>query len=348
MHSHEHTPATRSKRVSRVGTHDAHALWITAREHAELRRESLPALAAGEVLVRALYSGISRGSESLIYRHAVPESERARMRAPHQSGQLPGPVKYGYASVGQVLEGPAALCGRAVFCLYPHQSLYAVPESSVLPLPEGVPPARAVLAANMETALNALWDARPLLGQRIVVVGAGVVGALCGYLAGRIPGCEVWLVDRLPARAALAAALGVRFALPEAAPHGADLVLHASASAAGLALALTLAADEATVLELSWYGDTPVSLPLGAAFHAGRLTLQSSQVGRVGGAMRGRRSLRERLALALSLLDDPALDNLISGECTLAELPAQLPVLFGPESGALCQRVRYADNLRGA
>jgi NADPH:quinone reductase-like Zn-dependent oxidoreductase len=298
-------------------------------------------LRSGEVRVRALFSGISRGSEALVYRHAVPISERERMRAPHQAGTLPGPIKYGYSSVGEVIAGSVALLGRHVFCLYPHQTAYDVPENAVIPVPEGLPPERAVLAANMETALNALWDAAPLIGQRIVIVGAGVVGALCAYLAARLPATEVCLVDRLPERAALATALGVRFALPSAAPSGAELVIHASGSAEGLALALSLAADEASVIELSWYGDQAVSLPLGAAFHAGRLRLQSSQVGRVAPAMRGRRTHTERLALALDLLRDPVLDHLISGECDLETLPERLPVLFGA-AGGLCQRVRYS------
>jgi threonine dehydrogenase-like Zn-dependent dehydrogenase len=322
-------------------TREARALWIVGKEQAELRVESIAEPAAGEVLVRALYSGISRGTESLIFRHGVPESERERMRAPFQVGTLPEPVKYGYASVGQVIAGPAPWLGRSVFCLYPHQSLYCVPISAVLPIPEDVPEARAVLAANMETALNALWDAAPLLGQRIVVVGAGVVGALCAYLAARIPGCQVWLCDRVADRAPLAAAMAARFVLPEDAPREAELVVHASASAEGLALALSIAANEASVLELSWYGDKQVELALGAAFHARRLRLISSQVGQVGGAMRGRRSHSERLALALQLLRDPALDALISGETSASQLVAALPEVLGPESRALCHRVRY-------
>ena len=322
-------------------TRPAQSLWIVGPERAELRSEMLPAPGPDEVVVEALFSGISRGTESLIFQHAVPESEWQRMRAPHQAGQLPGPVKYGYASVGRVVEGPDLLRGRSVFCLYPHQTAYVVSSSAVHLVPETVPDARAVLAANMETALNALWDATPVLGQRIVVIGAGVVGALCAYLAARIPGCDVCLVDRRPERAALATALGVAFAVPSAAPGEADLVVHASGSPAGLALALEVAAFEATVLELSWFGDREVSLPLGAAFHARRLIVRSSQVGTVGASMRARRSHAQRLALALQLLADPALDALISAECRFSELPAQLPQVLGSDSPVLCQRVRY-------
>ena len=321
----------------------AQALWISGPGRAELRSEALPELEPGHVLVRALYSGISRGTESLVYRHAVPEDLRERMRAPHQVGTLPGPVKYGYASVGEVIEGPSVLRGRPVFALFPHQSLYTLPADQVLPLPEGVPVERAVLAANMETAVNALWDAAPLLGQRIVVIGAGVVGALCAYLAARIPGCEVTLVDVNADRAQLAAAVGAHFALPEQAPGRADLVLHASGAPAGLCLALSLAADEASIVELSWYGDKLVPLPLGAAFHPGRLRLISSQVGQVAPGMRGRRSHSARLALALSLLTDPALDRLISSEVPFQRLPAALESLLAPDSRALCARVSYVQ-----
>jgi hypothetical protein len=323
-------------------TRQAQALWITAQKCAELRTEHVAEPAPDEVLVQALYSGVSRGTEALIYRHAVPESEWQRMRAPFQQGQLPGPVKYGYANVGRVLAGAPELLGRSIFCLYPHQSLYTVSAKAVHLLPEAVPEARAVLAANMETAVNALWDAAPLIGQRIVVVGAGVLGSLCAYLAARIPGCQVCLVDLHADRAAIANALGVQFSLPETAPHAADLVVHASASAEGLALALKLAADEANVLELSWYGDKVVQVPLGADFHARRLKLSASQVGQVAPAMRGRRSHAQRLELALSLLVDPALDLLISSEGDFLQLTAALPELFDAGSRALCHRVRYA------
>lgn len=330
--------------VTVVAKRIAHALWIVGPGRAELRAETLPELQPEQLLIRASYSGVSRGTEALIFAHAVPAHERERMRAPHQVGSLPGPVKYGYANVGRVLAGKSELVGSDVFCLYPHQSLYCVTAEQVMPLPDAVPPARAVLAANMETAVNALWDAAPLLGQRIAVIGAGVVGALCAYLASRIPGCEVTLIDTHPDREQLAHKLGAQFRLADAAPSGVDMVLHASGSAAGLELALRIAADESRIIELSWYGDRSVSLPLGAAFHPGRLQLISSQVGKVAPAMRQRRTHRERLALALTLLADPVLDHLISCELRLEELPQQLPSILGPNSRALCARVQYVQS----
>ena len=259
----------------------AEALWYSGPGQAEIREETLATPGADEVRVRALYGAISRGTEALVLAGRVPQSEFERMRAPFMAGHFPFPVKYGYATVGRVEGGPEHLLGRMVFTLHPHQNLFNIPASAVVMLPENVPPQRAVLAANMETALNAVWDAAPGPADRIAVVGAGVVGSLVAYLCGRLPGAEVTLVDINPARAELARALGVGFAKPEAATGDCDLVVHASGNPAGLATALALAGEEATVLELSWYGDATVPAPLGGAFHSRRLRLVSSQVGQI-------------------------------------------------------------------
>jgi threonine dehydrogenase-like Zn-dependent dehydrogenase len=298
--------------------------------------------AAGEVRVRSLHSGISRGTEMLVFRGEVPESEFDRMRAPFQEGDFPAPVKYGYASVGIVEDGPDALRGRNVFCLHPHQTHYIVPADAVHPLPNDVPPERAVLAACLETAVNALWDAAPRVGDRIAIVGGGVVGLLVAWLAGRMPGCVVELIDTLPSRRSIAEALGVTFASPQDASTDADLVVHASGRAQGLVTALRLAAFEATVIELSWYGRREVTLPLGEAFHSRRLILKSSQVGHVAAAQRARWSRGRRLGLALSLLRDPALDALITDTAAFVELPAVLARLSAGSPDTLCQRIDYA------
>lgn len=323
---------------------EALACWVAAPGRAELRREQLPPLGAGEVRVRSLHSGISRGTEGLVFRGEVPPSEVQRMRAPFQVGEFPAPVKYGYISVGVVEAGPQPLLGRTVFCLHPHQTHYQVPAEAVLPLPPAVPAARAVLAAALETALNALWDATPRIGDRIAVVGGGTVGLLVAWLAAQLPGCTVQVVDAVARRADVAAALGADFALPEAARSDADLVIHASGQPAGLVTALGLAAFEATVLELSWYGSRAVTLPLGAAFHARRLVLKSSQVGHVAATQRARWSHRRRLALALDLLADPVLDRLITHRAPFADLPQVLARLAAGDDQAadtLCQRIDY-------
>ena len=321
---------------------DARAFWVAAPGRGEIRTESVAPPGSGELLVRTRFSGISRGTESLVFQGRVPPSEFDRMRAPFQSGHFPAPVKYGYASVGEVEEGPADLKGRFVFALYPHQTRYVVPAAAVHVLPAGTPPARAVLAANLETAVNGVWDARPHLGDRVAVVGAGAVGCMTAWLVSRIPGCEVELVDTNATRAAVARALGVRFSSPAQATHEADVVFHTSGNPAGLSLALQLAAFEATIAELSWYGDKEVPLALGGAFHARRLTIMSSQVGHVASAQRARWDYRRRMQLALRLLDDPVLDALITGESEFDDLPAVMDRLSSAPGDAICHRINYS------
>lgn len=319
----------------------ARAFWLAAPGRGEIRAERLEALGADGARVRTLYSGISRGTESLVFRGEVPPSQYQAMRAPFQQGEFPAPIKYGYCSVGVVEAGPTALRGHTVFCLYPHQDRYVVPAAALTPIPPAIPPGRAVLAANLETALNVLWDAAPRLGDRITVIGAGVVGCLIARLAGRLPGCAVQLVDVDSRREAIAHRLGVRFALPERADGEQDRVIHASGSPVGLATALGLAGFEATVVEASWFGARPVSLPLGEAFHSQRLAIQSSQVGHIAAAQRGRWDHRRRMATVMELLDDPALDALISGESLFADLPRVMAELSANPNGVLCQRIVY-------
>ncbi|MEV6597714.1 3-hydroxyacyl-CoA dehydrogenase NAD-binding domain-containing protein [Actinoplanes sp. NPDC051346] len=322
-------------------TGTASAFWLVTPGKGEIRTVRLPDPGPGEVLVRTLHSGVSRGTETLVFRGGVPESQHAAMRAPFQEGDFPAPVKYGYLNVGVVEQGPAKLLGRTVFCLYPHQTRYVVPAESVTVVPDSVPSARAVLAGTVETALNALWDAAPLVGDRIAVVGAGMVGAGVAAILSRFPGARVQLVDANPDRAAVARAMGVDFALPADATGDCDLVVHASATAAGLTRSLELLADEGTVIELSWYGDQRVSVPLGEFFHSRRLTIRSSQVGGIAPARRGRRTYADRLAVALDLLADPVFDTLLTGESDFAELPEVMPRLTNGELPALCHLITY-------
>jgi NADPH:quinone reductase-like Zn-dependent oxidoreductase len=323
---------------------ETRAFWVTSPGRGEIRDEVLPAPADGEVVVRALYSGISRGTEALVFAGHVPPSEWGRMRAPFQAGEFPGPVKYGYSSVGRIEHGPCELQDRAVFVLHPHQTRYVVPAHAVYVLPDGVPPARAVLAANLETAINGVWDARPHAGDRIAVIGGGTVGCLSAWLAARIVGCEVELVDINPRRSTVARVLGVRFAEPAAAARDADVVIHASGSPAGLELALQVAGLESTIVEMSWFGDQTVALSLGREFHAKRLTIVSSQVGSVPASQRSRWDTRRRMQLALTLLGDASLDSLITGENDFETLPKVLADLTASPGDALCQRVRYSPD----
>jgi len=319
----------------------AHAYWLLRPGDGEIRTVSVPRPNVDEVLVRTLYSGVSRGTETLVFSGHVPTSQYDVMKAPFQEGDFMGPLKYGYLNVGVVEDGPPDVVGRTVFCLYPHQTRYVVPVSAVTAVPDAVPAERAVLAGTMETAVNALWDATPRVGDRIAVVGAGMVGCCVAGVLARFPGARVQLVDVNPARATIAAALGVEFRLPADAAGDCDLVVHASATPAGLARSLELLAREGTVLELSWYGDRPVPVPLGESFHSRRLTIRSSQVGTVSPAQQGRRGYAERLAVALDLLANPAFDALITGESRFDELPDVLPRLASGELAALCHRIAY-------
>jgi NADPH:quinone reductase-like Zn-dependent oxidoreductase len=322
---------------------EARAFWITEPGHGEIRPAHPGEPGSGQVRVKTLYSGVSRGTESLVYRGEVPPAQYAVMRAPHQEGDFPGPVKYGYLNVGVVEEGPGELLGKIVFCLFPHQTVYVADVNDVVRVPEGVPERRAVLAGTVETAVNALWDAAPLIGDRITVLGAGMVGCCVAALAARFPGVDVQVVDVDASRAVIVERLGARFATPDTAEGERDLVVHASATAAGLNRALELLATEGTVIELSWYGDREVPVRLGAKFHSGRLSIRSSQVGLVSPARRSSRSYADRLALALDLLRDPAYDSLLTGESAFGELPGVMASLASGQRPGLCHLITYGE-----
>jgi len=318
------------------------ALWTTAADSFALRDTPLLPDNGGMVTLTARYSGVSRGTEALVARGGVPESEHARMRCPFQDGDFPFPVKYGYALVGDVTDGPADRLGQVCFALHPHQTHARVPEAAALPLPDGLPPRRAVLAANMETAVNVAWDSGAGPGDRVLVVGAGVVGLLVAHVIAAIPGTQVTLCDINPDRAGLAGDMGAAFAAPADAPGDQDIVINTSASAAGLRLALDAAGQEAVVVEASWHGTGDVSLPLGGPFHARRLTLRSSQVGDLPVHRKPRWDYRRRLTLALWLLRDaPALDALLTHDIPFDMAPDLLPALLAPGADALCPVVTY-------
>lgn len=319
----------------------ARAFWTVRAGSGELRTEALPVPGPGEALVRTLHSGISRGTELLVYNGQVPAAVHAQMRAPYQDGQWPGPVKYGYLSVGIVEAGPAELTGRTVFCLYPHQDRYVVPADALIPVPDGVPAARAVLAGTMETAVNALWEAGPRLGDRVAVVGAGMVGVLTAALLRRFPLQRLQLIDIDRRKSKIAAAFNVDFASPEEARGDCDIVIHCSASQEGLANGLDLLGTEGELIEMSWYGTRQIQLSLGAAFHSRRLSIRASQVGAVAAARRSRRSSRDRLRLALDILHDPSFDALLTGRSAFADLPATMARLASGELAALCHLIDY-------
>jgi threonine dehydrogenase-like Zn-dependent dehydrogenase len=331
------------REIPEAPMNEARALWYTASGRAAIRPVVLTEPGPDQALVRTLWSGLSRGTERLVFEGRISPSESERMRAPLQEGDFPHPVKYGYCAVGIVEAGPDdGLAGRTVFVLHPHQNRFVAPVALLNVVPATVPPRRAILAANMETALNALWDSGAGPGDRILVVGAGLVGCLVAFLAAQLPGAEVTLVDIDPSRRSAAERLGAAFEHPSAAPDGRDVVFHCSATASGLSCALAAAGTEAAVVEMSWYGDQPVAAPLGGDFHARRLRLVSSQVGQVAPSRRSRWTHRRRMAKALDLLADERLDGLITEEVAFADLPVRLPDLLAPRAPGLATAISYA------
>jgi len=280
-----------------------------------------------------------------VFRGEVPSSQYQIMRAPFQEGDFPGPVKYGYASVGQVEEdsGSDNLVGRNVFCLFPHQDYYYVPKHAIFLVPEDVPPERAVLAANLETAINIVWDSNLSIGDRIVIIGAGVIGLLVAWLCNQVPGTSVILVDPNLERLKIAQALDLTFCPVVKKDTKADVVVHTSGQPDGLRTALTVATGDGIVVDASWYGTRSVTLPLGEDFHSHRITLKSSQVGRIPPSRIPQWTHNRRLTLALKLLNDPALDLLISDECRFEELPDVMARLSQREPTGLCCRIVYTE-----
>ncbi|MEM1399457.1 MAG: dehydrogenase [Pseudomonadota bacterium] len=317
----------------------ARALWIEGPGSCAVREETLNPPVRDEVVVKTLFSGISRGTERVIFSGSVPESERASMRAPFQEGDLPGPLKYGYCNVGRVEAGERSLVGQTVFCLFPHQSRYVVPRQALVPVPPGVPPERALLTANMETAVNAVWDSGMSVGMRVVVVGAGAVGLLVAHLAALTPGVEVAIIEKNRNRWPTCQALGLTCVeRPEFTP---DIVFEASASADGLQQALNIAGMETRIVELSWFGDKDLTINLGGAFHSKRLSIIASQVGQIAPRQRARWTHRQRLRLAISLLADPRLDTLISATTSFATLAKDYERILLHSPDTLCHAVDY-------
>jgi len=317
------------------------ALWYAGKGQVEIRPGDLPLMGPNSARIAARFSGVSRGTERLVFHGRVPVSEHQRMRCPHQEGGFPFPVKYGYALVGLIEEGPATRIGEQVFVLHPHQRAAHVALADVHTLPQGLPPRRAALAANMETALNVAWDSGAAPGDHILIIGGGVLGLLIAGLLARLPGTVVTVTDINPERAAVAELLGAGFAPPENAPQDQDIAIHTSGTSEGLSLALASAGTEARVVEASWYGDKEVSVALGEAFHSRRLSLVSSQVGAVPPARRPRWSTARRMAKALEILRDDRFDALITGEVAFADAPAALPKVFADGSPGLMTVLRY-------
>jgi hypothetical protein len=302
-------------------TGEARALWFVGPGHAVLRHETIAAHSAGEVCtVRSLYSAVSGGSERLVLAGRVPADLHPSMRVPYMDGDFRFPVKYGYSLVGTVEQGPQHLLGRVVHLLHPHQDICIVDSADVFPVPESIPAPRATLASNMETAVTAIWDARPLLGERVLIVGFGYIGALIGQILGAMPGIDLRIVELDDRRRELARKLGHHLEAPGGNTEF-DLAIHTSGSPAGLQEAIDRLGMEGRVVEVSWYGTTEATLRLGGTFHSQRKTIIASQVSHLPAFQTPRWDRLRRKQLVFSLLRDPAFDHLLSDPIPFEQLP---------------------------
>lgn len=318
----------------------ARSFWLTEKGRGVLRRETLPAPAPGWCVVQTLFSAVSPGTERLVALGKVPAALREEMACPYMGGGFPFPVKYGYSLVGEVIDGPPKLRGRRVHILHPHQDVCVVRVEDARPLPDSLPPARATLASNMETAVTAAWDSGVVLGERVLVVGFGIVGALVAHVLGRGPAVEVEVVDRRPDRRRLAEAMGFR-ASGAPGPDAYDLAFDTSGSPSGLQAAIDAVGVEGRVVAVSWYGTEPARLALGGTFHSRRKRILSSQVSRIPGALQPRFDRARRTALVFRLLESPELDRLMGPRVPFAELPKAYETLVGRTPEGLSPLIVY-------
>ncbi|MEN0004557.1 MAG: zinc-binding alcohol dehydrogenase [Bacteroidota bacterium] len=307
--------------MAHQSTH-SNALWHLSSSTSSLLSSAIPAPKEGQCLVKSEFSLISLGTERLVASGAVPVDLHQNMRVPYMEGSFELPVKYGYSLVGQVVTQGYPLSGKKVHLMHPHQSYCIVEAEALTLIPEKVPIRRAVLASNLETAVNAVWDSQVQIGDRVLVVGFGMIGALTALLLQQIAGVEVYIAERLPQRRALAQQLDFQLLAEET---DFDITFHTSSSSSGLQMAIDRLGYEGTSVELSWYGTKEVSMQLGASFHQQRKRLIASQVGQVPGSKQNRWDYRRRKQLVFQLLQQEKFDQLLTHEISLSEAPA----LFG-------------------
>jgi 2-desacetyl-2-hydroxyethyl bacteriochlorophyllide A dehydrogenase len=293
----------------------ARALWFEGERRVSIRDDVLRAPGPREIVARAVASGVSQGTELLIYRGEGPK----RFDPSLDGGRADAPTyprRYGYAWVGEVVargsEATMAV-GTRVFALASHGDGHVLDEAAARPLPASVPATRATLAANLETAVTCAWDAAVDLGDRAVVLGGGVVGILTAWLLSR-SGARVVLVERSEKRRAAARVLvpGASVVAEEAPDGLADVVVEATGDPAALDAAVAWARPEGRIVVASFYGMRRAAIDLGDAFHRRRLELRASQVSSIPPRLRGRWDARRRWELVLSLLEEPALDALLA------------------------------------
>lgn len=317
----------------------ARAIWYTGDGSGVALRDAN--MGTGELLLKTVASGLSRGTERTVAQGMVPRSEWDRMALPTQEGSFALPIKYGYACVARIVQGPPDILNRLVFTMHPHQNLFRAHRDAVHVLPVDLPIRRATLAANMETALNAIWDAQVPNGAPVAVIGGGLIGCLVAYLANRIGKSDVTLIDKIGERAKTASELRVSFATATNRLSPCHTVFHTSGSEQGLKDAIHALDFEGQVVEMSWYGDREISVPLGGTFHAQRLSIRCSQVGHVAPSRRASTTYADRMRTAIGLLDDPALDVLLTHDIAFENAERDLPLRLAADADGIATTISY-------
>ncbi|WP_298982402.1 zinc-dependent alcohol dehydrogenase [Caldilinea sp.] len=307
---------------------------FTAPGKVVVRAEPIPQPQPGELLVQTLVSAISAGTELLFLRGEVPANMEVDSAIPALNGAVRYPLRYGYACVGRVIEAgeeqDRGWLGCTVFAFHPHASHFVASTAQILPVPDDLTPHRAALLPNMETAVNLVMDGQPGIGERVAVIGLGVVGLLTIALLARFPLERLLAVDPLPQRRGLATALGAHAALaPEELTErsGYDLVYEVSGSPIALNTALALTGFAGRIVIGSWYGVKQAPLDLGGAFHRSRIRLLASQVSTIDPRWSGRWNKKRRIDLAWAMLRAVEIERLITHRLPVEEAPTAYRLL---------------------
>lgn len=316
------------------------SLWFKNQFHAVMETEMLPVLPPNKkknsCLIKTLFTAISPGTEYLVYSGGVPKKLYVEMRCPYMGGDFSFPIKYGYSLVGQVLDGPTSLKGKLIHTLHPHQDYARISAEDVYVIPDGISPQRATLASNMETALNAIWDSGVNIGDKVLIVGFGIIGSLIARILSFIPQVEVDVLDVQPAKITLIEQLGFSI-YKEEKEKKYDLAFHTSGSGPGLQTSINNVGLEGKIIETSWYGDKEVNLCLGETFHSQRKLIISSQVSHLPACKSARWDYKRRKEVVFQLLLHPEFDAHITHTIAFHNLPK----LFQSLKKNRCQELSY-------
>lgn len=289
----------------------AESFWIRKKNNSFIKKHSISIPQNNEVLVKTIYSGISYGTEKIVYSGNVPKSQRSLMRCPYQEGEFGSNVKYGYMNVGKVMNGPSKLVNRYVYTLYPHQTQYVLPLEELTFIPKLIPIKRCLLTANMETAINAMWDTLPTCGDKILIIGAGIVGFLMAYILMTIIGIEILLIDTDKEKSKIAKIFGIKFSCSIPKSYNANIIYECSGNPSVIDILSSHVNDETVICIMSWYGNSVSNINFGNEFFSKRTKILFSQVAKVSHNRDKYWNNKKRKDLAISLLNDDKLDNLI-------------------------------------